>query len=451
MSFNSRLYDITIFGATGFTGERVCLYIAKYLSSQNAVQREGGKKRHICLAGRSEAKLKEIVEKMKQLAQQEQQQQLFQVSVLTASVENEQSLLHMTKQSKVIIDCVGPFRFYGEPVVKACIAASTHYVDITGEPEYIERMMVTYSSAAKDAKSILVPSCGFDSIPADLGCYTTTRLFEDKFGANTCERIDSILSIHSENGFAGHYGTWASLIHSVTNTGKLMKIRKELRASQEARSSVARLPGSRAPPAKEVFFDNRIKRYTMKFPGADASVVRNSEYQLSYLNTLQNNKNQKPTFPYYSAYFSIPSLFWVIVFMLVAIVNKIVLKIPGGKNILLNHPKLFSLGKFSHDGPTQQQLDTTYLTMDYFAYGAKDKNQALHTRLTAPEPGYVATVIFAAQAALTLLNDVEKHEVGSSSSLLPPEGGIWTSAAAFAKTDLMDRIESEQCKFEVLP
>ncbi len=76
--------------------------------------------------------------------------------------------------------------------------------------------MLTYSPAAKASGSILVPSCGFDSIPADLGCFTTTRLFEEKFGENTCERVDSILSIHSQNGFAGHYGTWASLIHSVT-------------------------------------------------------------------------------------------------------------------------------------------------------------------------------------------------------------------------------------------
>ncbi len=98
----------------GFTGERVCLYLAKYLSSNNAKQREGNKQRSVCLAGRSEKKLLEIGEKMKQIAQKEQQQQAaqtFKISVLTASVEDEPSLLSMTQNSKVIIDCVGPVRY----------------------------------------------------------------------------------------------------------------------------------------------------------------------------------------------------------------------------------------------------------------------------------------------------------------------------------------------------
>ena len=61
-----------------------------------------------------------------------------------------------------------------------------------------------------------------------------------------------------------------------------MKIRKELRAVQEARGPVARIPGSRQPAAKEIYFDRRINRYAMKFPGADASIVKNSQYSLSY-------------------------------------------------------------------------------------------------------------------------------------------------------------------------
>lgn len=75
----------------------------------------------------------------------------------------------MTKMAKVIINCCGPYRFYGENVVKACVDTRTHHVDISGEPEYMERMQLKYHDIAKEKGIYIVSACGLDSIPADLG------------------------------------------------------------------------------------------------------------------------------------------------------------------------------------------------------------------------------------------------------------------------------------------
>lgn len=79
--------------------------------------------------------------------------------------------MKMCSSAKVCINCVGPFRYYGEPVVKACIANKTHYVDVCGEPEFMTRILAGYDAKARAAGSVIVVACGFDSVPADLGVF----------------------------------------------------------------------------------------------------------------------------------------------------------------------------------------------------------------------------------------------------------------------------------------
>ena len=97
---------------------------------------------------------------------------------IEADVDNQESLQAMARQCSVVADCVGPFRFYGEPVVKACVAEGTHYVDVCGEPQYLETMQVKYNEEAKKNNSYIVGSCGFDSIPADCGVTYLQQKFE---------------------------------------------------------------------------------------------------------------------------------------------------------------------------------------------------------------------------------------------------------------------------------
>lgn len=75
----------------------------------------------------------------------------------------------MAKQAKLVINCCGPYRLYGEVMVKACIEAGTHQVDVSGEPEYMEKMQLEYHDDAVKKGIYAISACGFDSIPSDLG------------------------------------------------------------------------------------------------------------------------------------------------------------------------------------------------------------------------------------------------------------------------------------------
>merc|ERR1740115_104701 len=81
-------------------------------------------------------------------------------------------------QGRLLLNCTGPYRFFGEPVVEACISAKTDYVDLCGEPEFIDRCLLKHAEAAKAAGVIIVHSCAFDSVPADIGCLFTALQFE---------------------------------------------------------------------------------------------------------------------------------------------------------------------------------------------------------------------------------------------------------------------------------
>jgi short subunit dehydrogenase-like uncharacterized protein len=84
----------------------------------------------------------------------------------------------MASSTRVLIDCVGPFVWWGEPVVKTCIKNNTHYIDINGEPEYSTMLVRKYHRLAAEAKVLIIPCCGFDSVPADVGAYEALRFFK---------------------------------------------------------------------------------------------------------------------------------------------------------------------------------------------------------------------------------------------------------------------------------
>lgn len=135
-----REYDVTVFGATGFTGQWIAVALAR--ASADA----GGAVR-VALAGRDAARLRAVEARVRS----EVPAFTGDVGVVVADARNEDALLEMARGTRVVIAAAGPFRFCGEGVLRACIAAGTHYVDITGEPEFMERMEMEYDAAAKRA------------------------------------------------------------------------------------------------------------------------------------------------------------------------------------------------------------------------------------------------------------------------------------------------------------
>ena len=158
-----REYDVVVFGATGFTGALTAEYLAAHAPPST----------RWAIAGRSREKLEAL-----RAASSPSAEATFRCSI-TADVGDPASLRAMAESTRVVITTVGPYIHYGEPVVAACAAAGTDYVDLTGEPEFVDLMWLRHHDQARRTGAKLVHSCGFDSIPYDLGAlYTVNALPE---------------------------------------------------------------------------------------------------------------------------------------------------------------------------------------------------------------------------------------------------------------------------------
>jgi saccharopine dehydrogenase (NAD+, L-glutamate forming) len=153
-SSSDRPYDVVLLGATGFTGALT--------ASELAARAPAGAR--WAIAGRSAAKLAEVRERLA-----EEHPAAADLPLLEADVTDPASVRRLAGQTRVVITTVGPYVRLGEPLVAACAAAGTDYVDLTGEPEFVDRMWLEHHEQAVATGARIVHTCGFDSIPYDLG------------------------------------------------------------------------------------------------------------------------------------------------------------------------------------------------------------------------------------------------------------------------------------------
>jgi len=155
-----RPWDIVLFGASGFVGRLIAKRLAEVAPSGL----------RWAIAGRSPAKLRELHAAL-DLRPGEPA-----IGVIEADVDSSASLAAMAAQTKVLLTTVGPYVRWGEPVASACVEAGTHYLDLTGEPAYVAGLVTRLHDEARRRGVALVPCCGFDSIPVDLGVFYTVGL-----------------------------------------------------------------------------------------------------------------------------------------------------------------------------------------------------------------------------------------------------------------------------------
>ncbi|NJC73484.1 NmrA family NAD(P)-binding protein [Planosporangium thailandense] len=146
--------DIAVFGATGFTGALTAEYLAAHAPAGL----------RWALAGRNRVKLAALRDRLGATAE-----------IIEADVGDADSLRRLAEASRVVVTTVGPYVKYGEPLVAACAAAGTDYVDLTGEPEFIDLMYLRHHATAQRTGARLVHACGFDSVPHDLGAMFTVE------------------------------------------------------------------------------------------------------------------------------------------------------------------------------------------------------------------------------------------------------------------------------------
>ncbi len=163
---SSRKFDIVVYGATGFTGQLVAEYLALHYKDDKELR--------WAMAGRSLDKLKSVRNAIGAPAD---------TPLLVADASDPASLKAMVEQTRLVITTVGPYQLYGADLLAACVASGTDYIDLCGEPVWMRQMIEKHETAAKASGARIVFSCGFDSVPFELGTFFVQEEARRVFGA----------------------------------------------------------------------------------------------------------------------------------------------------------------------------------------------------------------------------------------------------------------------------
>lgn len=202
-------YDFVVFGATSFVGQILTQYLADHFSAQTETARWA-------IAGRSEAKLNEVKRSLGVAGQS--------LPIIVADAANEADLQALCAQTRVVVSTVGPYALYGEPLIKACAESGTDYCDLTGEAQWIKRMVDKYEATAQRSGARIVHCCGFDSVPSDMGVYFLQQQVNKLYGAPATRVKMRVKSL--KGGASG--GTVASMMNVVQEAMADPALRKEL-------------------------------------------------------------------------------------------------------------------------------------------------------------------------------------------------------------------------------
>lgn len=422
----NREFDIVVFGATGVTGQYVFEELAPVAKKENI---------KFALAGRSEKKLKSVIEESKKYLQSNGET-IDDVPIILADVNDENSLLEMCKKTKLVMNCVGPYNLYGEPVVKACITVGTHHLDVSGEPKFLGGMQLKYHEEAIKKGIYIVQACGFDSIPCDMGVSLIKKKFQGDLNS-----VETYLQFNvGSQGRPLNSGTWNSLVYGVDDLNENKSILKQLNEKIFKKFPKFSHPISKRP----AFFKSEITNsWCAPFPGSDKTVTFRSQL-FNY-----NFKNERPA--QIKTYFT-ASLLEFFFLALMGIMLFIFSKFKFGRYLLKSYPKIFSFGLFQEGGPTREQMRESTFTTTFWAEGWKDKldvdeqhteppNKYMKVVLTAPDAAYITTSFSVVNAGIVCLKESDK---------MPGSGGVLTPAAAFDGTSLLERLQKSGMEFSIM-
>ncbi|XP_072396596.1 saccharopine dehydrogenase-like oxidoreductase [Diabrotica undecimpunctata] len=420
--------DFLIFGATGFTGLHCIPYVYKFA-------KDNGRNMAWGVAGRSEEKLKEALEKMGKKVDAD----LSETTIIVADVKDYDSLVKMAKRAKVVINCCGPYRFFGYPVVKACVEAGTHYVDVSGEPQFIETVELEYNELAREKGIYIVSACGLDSIPCDLGLIH----LEDKFDGVINSAVTYINTWNEGNKSSGpaiNYGTWHSLVYGLKHAKELSSIRRKLYPTKLP-SFKPKLETTTRPHRSSI-----VDGWVLPFPGADKSVMKRTQRYL------YENQDKRPI--QVDTFFVLPNFIQTFMTIIMFLVWTLLIKFNFGKQLLLDYPHIFTFGMFRKDvTPSEEMIDSSWFKITFHARGWKERlankddqydtppNKIVTAYVKGKNPGYGTTCACVVGAALMILTEKDK---------LPSSGGVYTPGVAFRKTSLMDLLFKNDVSFEIV-
>ena len=257
---NTKELDLIIWGATGFTGQLVSEYINKKYS--NTALKWG-------IAGRNKEKVLVIADRLN----------ITKDRIFIADCNDIESLIKLTSKTKVICTTVGPYAKLGTNLIEACIKTNTNYCDITGETQWIRKMINKYHLKAKKNKIKIINSCGFDSIPSDMGVfYSQKKVFEKtgKYASKVNMRVAG-----AKGGISG--GTYNSLSNVLEEARVDKEVRKTL-TNPYGLNPIDKQNGPDKADLQSVIFDKVSNSWIAPFvmAGINTKIVRRSHALIDF-------------------------------------------------------------------------------------------------------------------------------------------------------------------------
>jgi short subunit dehydrogenase-like uncharacterized protein len=385
-----RDFDIVVFGATGFTGSLTAEYLAAHAPADCTW----------ALAGRNSAKLEEARSRLARI-----NSACTDLVLLHADASDPQSIEEVAARTRVVITTVGPYLAYGEPLVAACAANGTDYVDLTGEPEFVDRMYLKYQDAAVASGARIVHACGFDSIPHDLGAYFTVKHLPEG------EKLDVRGVVRSAAQFSG--GTFHSALGAFSRARQMKQAFTE-RRRVEGRPEGRRVRTSTGRPTR----DKELGYWLMPLPTIDPQVVVRSAAALPAYG---------PDFSY-GHYAGLKTLRYAVGGAAGVSALAVAAQIKPVREALKKRIK-------PGDGPSESRRAKSWFTVDFVGEGG---GKSVHTRVSGGDPGYTETAKMLSESALCLAFDDN-----------PPTAGQVTPATAMGDA-LLERLQRAGIRFEVV-
>ncbi len=389
---SNRPLDVVVYGATGYTGRLV----AEYMARSGAQHGVNNAKVNWAMAGRSAEKLETI----KSQVAAETGADLSAVELIVADASDDASLEAMASKTKAIATTVGPYQLYGEPLLAACAKVGTDYVDLCGEPAWMRQMIDQYEETAKASGARIVFSCGFDSIPSDLGVFYLQEAAKAKTGAPITEVKGRVRTM--KGTFSG--GTAASLKATMAAAFKDPKILEYLKNPFALAPGFA---GPKQPSGSKPQYEEAIDQWAAPF--VMAPINTKNVHRTNFLLNQPYGEN----FVY----------------------SEMMLTGPGDTGektanaIASDNSMMGDDGPKPGEGPTKEERESGHYDIMFFGEAADG------TRLTAgvqgdKDPGYGSTSKMIAEAAMCIAFDCADTP-----------GGVWTPAAAMGEP-LLKRLEA---------
>ena len=392
----SREFDIIVWGASGFTGRLVVLYLFNKYGATGDLK--------WAMGGRNLTKLEKVRDEVADKN----------IPLVIADISDKVSLLKMVDRTKVICTTVGPYAKYGSNLVEACIESHIHYCDLAGEVQWMHKMINHHHKTAKINGSKIVHTCGFDSIPSDMGVYFIQRESKDKIGILAQEIKMRVAAI--SGGISG--GTYASLSRVLEEAQKDKTLYKVLTNPYGLNPSNSQL-GKDKSDLKRVIFDNASQSWIGPFIMAsiNTKVVRRSNFLSSY--------SYGKSFRYDEGTIFGKGLFGRI--------KGILSTIPIGLIMSAKHGSLLKKGLDAFfptpgEGPTRKKIEKGFYNLRFYIT-LEDGSNAFAKVTGDMDPGYGSSSKMLAESAVCLAKDK-----------LPNTSGILTPSVAMGDS-LLIRLE----------